>query len=251
MLAVSQDIREYIRAAAKFRFLQNKEYQHSRSEWTNLLSRCYERLSQTPCSENTWSLHKDLISQSYHCTLISLHVTITDLYTFVGYKANHQEADVTRHRLSTWMSEQPQSIQSALLHAIQIFAQMRTKRPTSPHASLVLCFAIMTIWAYVELKIGPLEMELGRCSECKKDTLSSLDHCCLNRELGLKLSSFELGLVEGTVPLDRLIREGCELLDTKPCWQLSHGVASVINYCYQSTKSRRAAGNPAMQSILL
>ncbi|KIW32203.1 uncharacterized protein PV07_03763 [Cladophialophora immunda] len=245
MLAISQDIREYIRAAEKFRCLQNKEHPHSRSEWTDLLSKCYERLIRTPCSEKTWPLHQELISQSYHCTMISLHVTVTDLYTFVGYKANYQEADVTRHRLSTWMLEQPQSIQVALLHAIQIFVQMRTKSPKSPHASLVLCLAVLTIWVYVELKIGPRGMELGRCLECRRDLLGSLDHCCLKATIGHEISGFELDLIEGAVPVDRLVREGCDLLNTKPAWQLSHAVASTITYCYQSiTRSRRAACNP-------
>lgn len=245
MLAVSEDIREYIRAADKFGSLQTKGSQHSRLEWTNLLSKCYERLSQTPCLEKNWPLHKELISHSYHCTMMSIQVTITDLYTFVGYKASYQEADVARHRLATWMLEQPDSIQVALIHAIQILVRMRKRRSKSPHAALVLCFAILTIWAYVELKIEPLEMELGRCLECKNGIFASLDHCCLKPIIGPELSDFELGLIEGSVPVARLIRESCELLHTKPFWQLSHGVASAITYCYQSiTWSRSGMGNP-------
>lgn len=240
MLAISQDIREFIGAADRFRCIPYEGRQRSRLEWTHLLSKCYERLTQTLCVDETWPLHKELISQSYHYTVMTIQVAITDIYAFVGFKANyHHEIDVTRYRLSTWMLEQPESIQVALLHALQIFIQLRVQKTKSPHAPMVLCFAVLVIWAYIELKIGPLEMELGRCSECNKDTLSSLDHCCLQAALGHELSDFELGLIQGKVQVDNLIRESCALLHAMPFWQ-SHGVVSVLTYYHQSVKGSKS-----------
>lgn len=244
MLAVSQDVGEYIRAARRFPSRLPKEghgHRESQQEWTRLLSKCYERLSQTPCLERTWPLHKQLISEAYHCTMMSIQVTCTDLYSFVGFKASGREVDVTRYRLSTWMMEQPECIQVALTHAIQTMVQTRIKRPKAPHAALAVCIAALTIWAYIELKIGgPPEMELGRCGACKTDTLSSLDHCCLKQIFAAneKLSDFELDLLRGNVSVDRLVGESCELLKTIPFWQLSNGVIAALTYHHQTTRGR-------------
>ncbi len=242
MLAISQDIRDFIGAADRFRCLPYDGRQRSRLEWTHLLSRCYERLTQTPCVDETWPLHLELISQSYHYTVMTIQVAVTDIYAFVGFKASyHHEVDITRYRLSTWMLEQPEGIQVALLHALQIFIQLRVQKnkTKSPHAPMVLCFAVLIIWAYIELKIGPLEMELGRCAECKDDTLGSLDHCCLQAALGHELSDFELHLIQGKVQVDHLIRESCALLHAMPFWQ-SHGVVSVLTYYHQSVKGSKS-----------
>lgn len=235
MLAVTQDVGEYIRATRKFPRLP-KGPRQSQLEWTRVLSKCYDRLSRTPCLEKTWPLHRQLISEAYHCTMISIQVTCTDLYSFVGFKASGREVDVTRYRLSTWMMEQPESIQVALVHAIQIMVQTRIKRPKTPHAALAVCIAVLTIWAYIELKIGSIEMELGRCTGCKRDTLSSIDHCCLKGVISHELSDFELDLIRGNVQVDSLLCKSFELLKTIPFWQLSKGVVAALTYHYQITR---------------
>lgn len=140
--------------------------------------------------------------------------------------------------------EQPESIQVALIHALQTIVQTRIKRPKTPHAALAVCIAVLTIWAYIELHIGSPEMELGRCAECKKDILSSLDHCCLKRAIGCELSEFELDLVQGNVPVDRLVRESCELLKTIQFWQLSNGVIAALTYHHQSTRGLVSSKTP-------
>lgn len=168
---------------------------------------------------------------------MTIQIAVSDLYAFVGFKAScHHEVDVARYRLSTWMLEQPEGIQVALLHALQIFIQLRIKKTKSPHAPMVLCFAVLVIWVYIELKVGPLEMELQRCLECKDDAVSSLDHCCLHAVLGHELSDFELGMIQGKVQVDDLIRESCTLLYAMPFWQQSHGVAAVLTYYHQIVK---------------
>ncbi|KAJ9618341.1 hypothetical protein H2204_013072 [Knufia peltigerae] len=246
ILAITQDIGEYVRASKKFARLHHKhtheeETRITTSEWTALLTRCHDVLCQTPCFEESWPLHRQLISQAYHCTMMSMQVTYKDLYGFVGYKASSREVDVTRYRLSSWMLERPGGIQTALVHAVRILVHMRIDKPKNPHAALMVCIATLTIWVFLDLRLGspsPSDeaMDMGRCPACRGDIRASLDRCCLKGTFGHDLSTFEIDLIRGTVSVERLVHESCDLLKTVTFWQISNGIISSLTYHYQLTK---------------
>ncbi|KIX00023.1 uncharacterized protein Z518_10950 [Rhinocladiella mackenziei CBS 650.93] len=245
ILAITQDIGEYVRASKKFARLHHKhtheEETRITTKWTALLTRCHDVLCQTPCFEESWPLHRQLISQAYHCTMVSMQATYKDLYGFVGYKASSREVDVTRYRLSSWMMEQPDGMQTALVHAVRILVHMRIDKPKNPHAALMVCIATLTVWVFLDLKLGspsPSDeaMDMGRCPACRDDIRASLDRCCLKRTFGHDLSTFEIDLIRGTVSVERLVHESCDLLKTVTFWQISNGIISSLNYHYQLTK---------------